>query len=417
MFKELTALPIGDANRLIDDTENFLDEQIRHVHGPTIVFVDKVDQAVRRLPRDAWINTQAGLIEAAWDMMSANSHIKVFASIRQEAFANYQSDIKSNLFGATTVIRYSDDEMRRLMDRLAVCYEGAGSFKEFVGVNVIKHPRRQFPEDSFGFLRRFTFGRPRDFVAISSELSSSLNSLDEQRYSEIIRRTSSMGLVANLFDETQVFLDCLQDRSNRLEFLGQLPANIMTHAEAVAASSRFNGLPEDSLWHFDEQSPDIFHPFRDLFLTGLLGVVSRDDQGLERQRFRQPDDVLTDSTRDLPKSTHYLIHPALSEYIQQHRTSGDYRIVQQILVGENAPWQPFDDTICQVEMEAAKIADFALRNSVHDILATAKTILLSAKPDNLRVEMAASPRWYQTRQRLLDGGFDDVILWIEELEK
>ena len=38
--------------------------------------------------------------------MSANSHVKVFASIRQEAFVNYQSDIKANLFGATTLLGY-----------------------------------------------------------------------------------------------------------------------------------------------------------------------------------------------------------------------------------------------------------------------------------------------------------------------
>ena len=35
-------------------------------------------------------------------MMNANSHIRVFATIREEAFVNYESDVKSNLFGATT---------------------------------------------------------------------------------------------------------------------------------------------------------------------------------------------------------------------------------------------------------------------------------------------------------------------------
>lgn len=415
VFKELTSLPISEVNRLVDSTENFLDEQIRQVHGSTLVFVDKVDQAVRRMSRDAWINIQAGLIEAAWDLMNANSHIKVFASIRQEAFANYESDVKSNLFGATTVLRYSDNELRGLMDRLSGCYEGTTGFKQFVGVNVIKHPRRALPEDSFSFLRRYTFGRPRDFVAIASELSSSLTSLDEGRYCDLIRKTSAMGLVANVFDETQVFLDCLHDKSNRLGFLGLLKSNVLTRAEVIAASAVYNGLPENSLWHFDEESPEIFHPFRDLFLTGLLGVVRRGDQDREHQRFRQPDDMLNDASRDLPLSTHYFIHPALSEYIQQHRASGGFRIVQHVLVGENAPWCGFDETICQIESELENVAAAELRNEVHELIASAKTILLSAKPKNLRVELESSTEWQRTREKLLEVDCDEVILWMEEL--
>ena len=113
VFKELTALCVSELNRLIDGTENFLDEKMRQLHGGIYFFIDKVDQAIHHLSRDAWIAIQAGLIEAAWEMMNANSHIKIFASIRQEAFSNYQSDIKSNLFGATTAIDYSEQELER----------------------------------------------------------------------------------------------------------------------------------------------------------------------------------------------------------------------------------------------------------------------------------------------------------------
>jgi hypothetical protein len=86
-----------------------------------------------------------------------------------------------------------------------------------------------------------------------------------------------------------------------------------------------------------------------------------------------------------------------------------------VLVGENASWKPFDATICQIEMEAAKIKTVAVRYAVHDLLATAKTILLSAKPKNLRAEFESSAKWYRTREKLLSGGHDEVVLWIEEL--
>ena len=414
-FKELTNLPVGDVNRLIDNTENFLDKQVRSVRASTMVFIDKVDQAVRHLSRGSWIHIQAGLIEAAWDLMSANSHIKVFASIRQEAFSNFQSDIKANLLGATTMLRYSEDELRTLMDHLTACYEGVDGFQTFVGVNVIKHPRRPFPEDSFEFLKRFTFGRPRDFVAIAAELSTSRDSLDEQRYCEVIRQTSSLALVPSLFDENKVFLDCLFDRDNQAHFLGLLRTNIMTREQAISISRQFNGMPTLQSCDFDEESSEIFHPFRDLFLTGLLGVVKRNDQDVQYQRFRQPDDALSTSTSDLPKSSHYFIHPALSEYIQQSRLSNHYRIIQQILVGEHAPWQPFDPIILQIELALEGVADLEKRVLVQEMLAEAKVAKLSTNPRSIRAEMNSSKKWLELVHGSTRGGYEDVVLWFDEL--
>lgn len=414
-FKELTNLPVGEVNRLIDETENFLDKQVRSIHAATMVLVDRVDQAVRHLSRGAWIHIQAGLIEAAWDLMSANSHVKVYASIRQEAFANFQSDIKANLLGATTMLRYSDEDLRSLMNQLAECYEGAGGFQDFVGVNVIKHPRRPFPEDSFEFLKRFTFGRPRDFVAIAAELSTSRESLDERRYCDLIRQTSALALVPSLFDENKVFLDCLFDRGNRMHFLGLLQTNIMTREQAIDISRVFNGLPASKVYPLDEESDEIFHPFRDLFLAGLLGVVKCNDQDICYQRFRQPGDALNTSASDLPISSHYLIHPALSEYIQQAKPSNSYRVIQQILVGENAPWYPFDPILLQIELALAKVSDLEVRAKVQEMLAEAKVAKMSSKPHSLRAEMISSRNWLELVRGTAAGQYDDVVLWFDEL--
>jgi hypothetical protein len=246
-------------------------------------------------------------------------------------------------------------------------------------------------------------------------LSTIANSLSEFRYCNLVRKTSAVGLVANLFEESAVFLDCLQDKATRLNFLSQFPVNIVSHDDAIAISARFNGLPEDTYHHFGEESPQLFHPFRDLFLTGLLGVVRRDDQDVESQRFRQPDDMLTDTARDLPRSSHYFVHPALSEYIQFHRQSRVFRIVQHVLVGENATWQPFDHIICQIESVLADVDGVALRNRIHDLLANAKSILLSATPRNLRAELETSREWKRVCLELETQGNEEVVLWFEEL--
>src|SRR5262249_3115583 len=107
VFKEILSLSLRKINQVLDRFENDLDYLFRSIHSAVFIFIDKVDQGIRALPRDAWINVQGGLIEAAWDAWGTNAHVKVYASIREEAFANYESDLKGNLFGATAALRYS----------------------------------------------------------------------------------------------------------------------------------------------------------------------------------------------------------------------------------------------------------------------------------------------------------------------
>ena len=49
VFKELTSLTVSEFNRLIDETEGFLDQKLRQVNKPIYFFIDKVDQAIRNL--------------------------------------------------------------------------------------------------------------------------------------------------------------------------------------------------------------------------------------------------------------------------------------------------------------------------------------------------------------------------------
>jgi len=331
---------------------------MRQIHGGVCFFIDKVDQAIRHLARDAWIAIQAGLIEAAWETMNANSHLKVFASIRQEAFSNYQSDIKSNLFGATTTLNYSEEELQSLLDRLARCYEGCRSFADFLGLNVVRHGRRPAPEDSFRYVRRHTCGRPRDLVAIASEISSKRSSLSEKRLREIVQQTSATVVVSNIFDEVRVFLNCLDDREARLRFLAAIPSNILEKGDAIRVCEEFNGLEPGTLEHFGEDSSAIFHPFRDLYLAGLLGVVQPDPEtGHAIQRFRRPHDPLTQWAAALPDSPVYLVHPALDTFIQAQHTRTAFLQFQHVPVGDNLLWEPHFPLLLQVERQLQKIDD------------------------------------------------------------
>jgi tRNA A-37 threonylcarbamoyl transferase component Bud32 len=416
VFKELTSLRVSEANRLIDDTENFLDQKMRQIHGGVYFFIDKVDQAIRHLSRDAWIAIQAGLIEAAWETMNANSHLKVFASIRQEAFSNYQSDIKSNLFSATTSLNYTEEELQALLNQLARCYEGSPSFADFLGLNVIRHGRRPAPEDSFRYVRRHTCGRPRDLVAISAEISANRSSLSEKRLREIVQQTSSTVVVSSIFDEFRVFLNCLGDREARLRFLAGIPSNILEKADAVRVCEEFNGLEPGTLEHFGEDSGGIFHPFRDLYLAGMLGVVQRDPElGIALQRFRRPHDSLTYSAAELPSSPVFLIHPALDAFIRSQRTRTPFLAFQHVPVGDNLPWEPYFPTLIQIEKQLHKVEDREFVDLAYQVVKRVQAYLTSGKPPFARVEIESSQEWRALAAHGDGDAYCESLLWLEEL--
>lgn len=416
VFKELTTLRVSELNRLIDSAENFLDQKIRRIHGGLCFFIDKVDQAIRHLSRDAWIAIQAGLIEAAWETMNANSHIKIFASIRQEAFSNYQSDIKSNLFAATTTLDYNEDELRALLDQLSRCYEGYASFADLIGLNVVRHGRRPAPEDSFQYVRRHTCGRPRDLVAMAAEISSKRESLSEKRLRDIVQQTSSIVIVSNIFDEVRAFLSCLSDRESRRRFLDAMPSNILLRSDAVRACEEFNGLDPGTLTHFGEDSSDIFHPFRDLYFAGLLGVLRHDHElGVTQQRFRRPHDAMSDMETDLPESPVYLLHPALDTYIRANRTRKSFVQLQHIRVGHQLPWENYFESLIQLERQLVQVPDAAFVDLTHQVIKRIQSLRQAGGNVFPRIEIERSDEWRRLREMSSDDGAEEAMFWLEEL--
>jgi hypothetical protein len=415
VFKELTTLGVGELNRLIDRTENFLDQKMRQIHGSAFIFVDKVDQAIRHLSRDAWIAVQAGLIEAAWETMNANSHLKIYASIRQEAFSNYQSDIKSNLFAATTCLNYTEEDLHALLDRLAQCYEGCPTFAEFIGLNVVRHGRRPAPEDGFQYVLRHTCGRPRDLVAIASAVSSNRSILNESRLREIVQQTCADVVIGNIFDEVQVFLNCLGNRDSRLRFLSRLPSNILEKTEAIRVCEEFNGLEPGTLKHFGEDSEEIFHPFRDLYFVGLLGVLQRNQEtGDTIQRFRRPHDPLTPSTTELPESPVYLLHPALDTFIRRQPTGAPFLQYQHIRVGDSLAWQPHFSTLMEIEKHLQGIDQHQFVELSHQVIKRAQS-LINSGTKFARIEIETSEEWKMLHSQNANDACGDVLLWLEEL--
>ena len=414
-FKELTRLSVSDLNQLVDISEGFLDQKLRQVHTPVFFFIDKVDQAIRKLGTEAWINVQAGLIEAAWDLMNANTHIKVYCSIRHEAFCNYQSDIKSNLSGAVSVLRYTDTELGHILDNLSRCYEGESSFKEFVGLNVVNSGRRPFLEDSFQLIRRFTFGRPRDLVLIASELSSLKGNLNEQKYCETVRDTAASNLVPAVFDESAVFLRCLHDHKSRVGFLSLIPANVLSREQVWEITSEFNGVPKETFAEFTEID-GFEYPFLDLFMAGLLGIVRKTaDTDDKYQVFRQPDDLIASMQFRLPLSDFYLVHPSLERYIEKAGMGDKFRISRQIRLGHDLQWQPYYHSIHLIEWRLWNVEQNEFVEKANQFLIDYQTIA-SGRPTDRHVEsLITSDQYNWLKNNANDDASEEVVYLLNEL--
>lgn len=400
---EMLTLSVKELNRLLTTASSFIEYKFRGLHSGVFIFVDKVDQALRLLPRAAWVNVQAGLIEAAWDLMNANAHVKVYATIREEAFAGYESDIKANLFGATAALRYSTAELAALVDKLSRYYEG-GSFREFTGFARIDDGRIGDPETAFEHVCRHTLGRPRDFVLIASRLSHDRGQSDEAHFQRLVDEVSSEMVVSNVFDEMRVFLDGLATPEGRRKLFSLVPSNVLTERELIEANCRFNGIEVE---HFEswQDSSDIHHPFRELFDCGLLGVV---DEARAVQRFKRPHDVSIDSAHRLPPAPYYLVHPSLDALIRKRRGLDGYAPVHRVRVGHDVPWRRLDAAMVDVDRCLRQLQDPDLRARVH-------ALFDGVTPDAVPGELRRTPEADAVLQRLSAAEHEELYVLLDDL--
>jgi nucleoside phosphorylase len=164
VFQGLAGMTVSKLNQTYDAAQYEIEHCFRDIRSGLVMFVDRVDQALMSLEKGAWIGLQCGLIEAAWDLMVANSHVKCFATVRQEAYSNYRSATKPNLAGAVTEVAYEPQDLRKMLDRLTSWYEKRRSFSDFTGLKDINNAYADCEEDAYRFLYRHTLGRPRDLV-------------------------------------------------------------------------------------------------------------------------------------------------------------------------------------------------------------------------------------------------------------
>lgn len=306
------------------------------------VFIDRLDQALRKCSKRMWVSMQVGLLEASWDLMRINNHVKIFCSIRQEAYYNYESPNKLALSGSITFIKYSQQELIKLLDKLTHFYEGV-SIYEFIGTKSFTHPITNIEENVDEYILRHTVSRPRDLVALASKIHLEKREFDADSFRYIINSVANQEIALNLFSENEIFLDSLSKLESRNEFLALLYKNVLNLEEVIDICREYNNQSRCNLEKCS--TCELHHPFSELYNIGLIGIVHKSDIGNHGnlvQKFQQPHEIKEGAFASLPVDSHlFLIHPALNSYIRQQRNRiylKTYDVMQFIRIGNGIPW-------------------------------------------------------------------------------
>ncbi len=330
-FAHVISLTIAQHMTARDDLQGSLAPAFRAVRSPMAAFIDNVDEhfnehlagnggVVRSsygaTSKNVWYQAQTGLANAIRALHVQNHHIKLFASIRSEAFAQltHNSPVATQLEGEALRIEYDGDDLREIFVRnlmaeaksRCVAPRAREPFERVFGrpCLYVDHPHVGEAEPIWDYILRHTLGRPRDLMVIGAALA---QLTPDKRSVENIRRkvNEEAGALA-----TQYLSQIKPHLASDIDFdalFALVPRNILRKTEIKKLAAAYNRTASV------KRSSAIHHPFCALYKGGLLGYVTQ-DVGTARlvQKFAAPPgDLLFAGDRVLPSSRYYILHPAL----------------------------------------------------------------------------------------------------------
>ena len=325
--------------KLCDECEIKLAPTVRDIHTPIAIFIDNIDEYFNKhveivkqsrrssdigeLSPNIWYYSQMGLIIAAYNLYRINHHIRIFASIRKEAFLKLAEDSSmiQQYRGTSIDIKYPYDDLKEIFERniksekenrLAYPAQKAKNpIYSFLGVTHITNRYTYEKEDAFDYIYRHTILRPRDFMTIGGKISLELEpkQRNEDNISKIINKAASE-IAQQYINE---FLPHL--RMNIDKLFSMITSNILAKEQIRNICSKYNKIA-----CIDRacKKCNKTHIFCDLHKVGLLGYIAVESTtGRKIQKFLMPGEKTFAPIGILPDSSHYLIHPVLDEIIRK----------------------------------------------------------------------------------------------------
>ncbi|PWU17999.1 MAG: hypothetical protein C5B48_15270, partial [Candidatus Rokuibacteriota bacterium] len=353
-FVRLLDFTPSELLRSATDTDGHLVPRLRAIQSPLAIFIDGIDEYFNKhieahevspsvtgeLSPNVWHFAQLGLVEVAYQLRRINHHLKVFAAVRKEAYARLpqRTAMSQQYRGSAVDIVYSPQSLREIFvknihllktDRMVRPERLRGApLEAFLGRAEVTHTYTRENEDVFDYVCRHTLLRPRDLMTIGERLGAlrAEERRDEQRLKEGVNHAA-----------TEIAHEYLAEIAPHLGDLGleqifrRLPGHILRRDEVETLFEELRAETGEG----DEK-----HVFCALYRAGLVGYVHHDRvRGESVQRFLRPGEATLEPDGVLPRATHYLMHPVLSDVIGRVNPVYRQRIDRLNIVGYGRPWR------------------------------------------------------------------------------
>ena len=270
-----------------------------------------------------WIVGQLGICRAIRELLGVNPHIKIFASIRKEAFNNLDHYDRNavNINSLVVQLQYTSDELSRIIDKNIAFMKrdnlaqpkGATPIARFIGSSNMRivNPITKKSEIFYDLLLRHTLYRPRDLMLIGGKIAQIPAAERTQERLRAAVDQAASEIVQHYLAEMRGFIEV----PDRLLF-SLIPTNVLERRDLKRIASAYTAKMKSR-----EPDGSDERPFCALYRLGLLGVVRRNREQKDVQIFQQPHDIARTSL-SLPVERLFLVHPALDDIIAQQ--SSDY---------------------------------------------------------------------------------------------
>jgi class 3 adenylate cyclase len=356
-FVNLLDLPRNELFKCVNDTNNRLVPRLRTIAAPVAIFIDSVDEYFNKhikhhsahtsdtglLAPSIWYYSQMGLVQVAYELRRISHHLKVFASVRKEAFSRFREETSmvQQYRGSAIDISYAKPSLKeiflnnvRIEKEKNLCVPGqlrSDPLTAFVGRATVTHSYTGEVEDVFDYIYRHTLQRPRDLMTLGQKLSTLP---PEERKAEAKLKVAVNQGATEIAEE---YLNEISPYVGDLDLprlFGMLHRHILTREEVGAIREEYNAVTEA------QGEPPDGDVFSVLYKAGLLGFIHQDlVTGAHLQRFLLPGDQTLDRGSALPLSTHYLVHPILAEIVAKYSAEYARNIDTVNVVGNGRTWR------------------------------------------------------------------------------
>lgn len=313
-------------------------ENRRKIQSGVVIFIDDTDQTFHNslvvphrsdaegkdnLSISVWINVQIGLMNAIYNLNKQNGHIKIYATIRREAWEAWDSELKINFRNNACMLRYDKDEIRTIFEKNLQLIESADlvergkgptTVRHFLGFDEMEHPfakdmeGNKRREPAFDFIYRHTYGRPREITMIGKQIHEKVVSEAYRRATPTERVEKIRRLVNNagneLFAQYKEEIVPYFDEEKLARFVEKVRSNVIT---------------KDDRLTLDLETLKIY------VSIGLIGHARvADYEGTIRQFFNPPATYNYRKNAMLPDHDFLLIHSTMDALLVNKHIYGNF---------------------------------------------------------------------------------------------